>query len=81
MKVTVKFFAALREVIGKPEIEQELPPGATVQDLLNLLTQEHPVLSRYVSHINVAVNRKYVDLQTTLQQGDEVACLPPVGGG
>ncbi len=81
MKVTVKFFAALREAVGKPEMERELPPGATVQDLLNLLTQEHPVLSRYVSHINVAVNRKYVDLQTTLQQGDEVACLPPVGGG
>ena len=81
MKVTVKFFAALREALGKPAIQQELPAGATVQDLLNLLSQEHPELSRYVSHINVAVNRKYVDLQTTLHQGDEVACLPPVGGG
>ncbi len=81
MRVKVKFFAAPREAIGRGEIEQELPPGSTVQELIRLLAEEYPVLRRYVSFINVAVNRKYVDLRTVLRDGDEVACVPPVGGG
>ena len=81
MRVKVKFFAAPREAIGRGEIEQELQPGSTVQDLIHLLTAEYPILRRYVPSINVAVNRRYVDLQTELHDGDEVACVPPVGGG
>jgi MoaD family protein len=81
MRVKVKFFAAPREAMGRGEIEKEIPPGSTVQELMDLLTEEYPVLRRYISFINVAVNRKYVDLQTGLHDGDEVACVPPVGGG
>ena len=81
MKVGVRFFAALREAVGKRDIEQELPAGGTVQDLIDVLTREHPVLCRHVPHTNFAVNRIHVDRQAMLQEGDEVACLPPVGGG
>jgi molybdopterin converting factor subunit 1 len=81
MRVQVKFFAAPREAMGRGEIEQDLPPGSTVHELMGVLTAEYPVLARYADCINVAVNRKYVDLHTELQDGDEVACVPPVGGG
>jgi molybdopterin converting factor small subunit len=52
-----------------------------VADLIEQLKQEHPVLRAYTRFLSVAVNRAYVGMQTKLQDGDEVACLPPVGGG
>jgi len=81
IKVRVKFFAAPREALGAAEIEQEIPAGATVGELLSTLTQEYPALRPYTRFLSVAVNRAYVGMQTELHNGDEVACLPPVGGG
>ncbi len=81
MKVRVRLFAAPREALGTAELEMAIPPGSTVEELVNLLTEKHPVLRSYTRFMNVAVNRAYVGMQTTLHDGDEVACLPPVGGG
>ena len=79
--VKVRFFAAPREAIGTGEIEVEIPTGSTVGDLIDLLTEEYPALRTYTRFISVAVNRGYVGMQNVLHDGDEVACLPPVGGG
>ena len=81
MKVRIKFFAALREGIGRTEVEQELPAGATVQDLMDSLAEQHPALRTHTAFIRIAVNRQYASLQTGLHEGDEVALVPPVGGG
>ena len=81
IEITVKFFAAPREALGASEIDLHLPEGSTVEDLLDTLQERHPILDRYVRFLNVAVNRAYVGMQTKLHDGDEVACLPPVGGG
>lgn len=79
--ITVKFFAAPREALGTGEVEVAVPVGSTVAELLERLMQEYPPLESYVRSLNVAVNRTYADRATVLQDGDEVACLPPVGGG
>ena len=79
--VRVKFFAAPREALGTTEIELEIPAGSTVENLIDLLKEKYPVLQAYTRFLSVAVNRAYVGMQTALQDGDEVACLPPVGGG
>ena len=81
ISVRVKFFAAPREVLGMGEVTREVPAGTTVGELIGLLTKEYPVLRAYTRFISVAVNRAYVGMQTELHDGDEVACLPPVGGG
>jgi molybdopterin converting factor subunit 1 len=81
ISVRVKFFAAPREAVGAGEIVREVPAGTTVGELINLLTEEYPVLRAYTRFISAAVNRAYVGMQTELRDGDEVACLPPVGGG
>ena len=81
IRVRVRFFAAPREAMGTEEIEMEIPAGTTAGELVDLLTQEYPILRAYTRFISVAVNRAYVGMQTTLRDGDEVACLPPVGGG
>jgi molybdopterin converting factor subunit 1 len=81
IQVKVKFFAAPREALGTDEITVDIPAGSTVRDLIGGLTDEYPVLRSYARFLSVAVNRAYVGMQTELHDGDEVACLPPVGGG
>jgi sulfur-carrier protein len=81
IRVQVRFFAAPREALGVSELALDLPAGATVADLVARLVEQYPVLQSYVRFMNVAVNRAYTGMQTRLRAGDEVACLPPVGGG
>ena len=81
MKIKVRFFAAPREVLGTAEVEVEVPTGTTVGELIDRLVEEYPSLRSHTRFLNVAVNRGYVGMQTVLHDGDEVACLPPVGGG
>jgi molybdopterin converting factor subunit 1 len=79
--VKVRFFAAPREALGTSEMEMALPAGTTVAELIARLKEKYPVLRAYTHFLSVAVNRAYVGMQTELHDGDEVACLPPVGGG
>jgi molybdopterin converting factor subunit 1 len=81
IRVKVRFFAAPREALGASELWVDVPEGATVGDLVHLLVGQHPILRAFTRFLNVAVNRAYVTMQTVLHDGDEVACLPPVGGG
>jgi molybdopterin converting factor subunit 1 len=79
MRVKVRFFAAPREMIGTSELVQELPAGATVQALMDTLTQAYPDLNSFT--LKFAVNWANASPETELHDGDEVACIPPVGGG
>jgi molybdopterin synthase sulfur carrier subunit len=81
MRIQVKFFAAPREALQREQVELELPSGVRVRELLERLSSEYPALRTYVGGIKVAVNHKYSALEDELHDGDEVACLPPVGGG
>ncbi|MGB3905013.1 MAG: molybdopterin converting factor subunit 1 [Anaerolineae bacterium] len=81
MRVKVRLFGAPREALGTREIEQQLPSGSTVQDLMDLLMEDYPALRSHSGMIRMAVNRKYVSLEAQLREGDEVAFIPPVGGG
>ncbi|HET89445.1 MAG TPA: MoaD/ThiS family protein [Chloroflexi bacterium] len=81
ISVRVKFFAAPREAVGAGQLERTVPAGTTVEELIRCLTEEYPILRAYTRFLSVAVNRAYVGMQTELHDGDEVACLPPVGGG
>ncbi len=81
MRVKVRFFAALREELGSGEMAQELPQGSTLHDLIDMVLERHPVLDRYLPSLHFAVNRKYATGRIELSDGDEVAFLPPVGGG
>jgi len=80
-KVKVKFFAAFREITGHSELEWPLDQGQAAGDLLISLVAEYPALAAGSKSALVMVNRRYATRQTPLQPGDEVAFLPPVGGG
>lgn len=81
MRVKVRLFARLRDVLGTGELERELPASATVQAVWNELVAERPSLGEYERAISVAVNTEYSRMSAVLADGDEVAFLPPVSGG
>jgi molybdopterin converting factor subunit 1 len=81
MRGRIKFFASLREAAGSSEIEWELADGATVEMLLAHLRKTLPGMNKRVDRAWIAVNRRYASPELTLQDGDEVALLPPVSGG
>jgi len=81
MRVKVLMFASLRERTGLAEIVRDVPEGATVGALWQLLTADHPSLAPYERSVSAAVNADYAKPGTALSDGDEVAFLPPVSGG
>jgi len=82
MTVRVLFFSLLRDVVGAEELEWELPDdGVTVSALLGQLFEKWPGLQEWDSKILVALDLDYVDRDTELADGQEVAIMPPVQGG
>lgn len=79
IRVHVRLFAAYREAAGTTRLDAPLPAGATVQDLLDSLADRIPSLKTAPGL--VAVNLTYRDNSAALNDGDEVALIPPVSGG
>jgi molybdopterin converting factor subunit 1 len=81
MRVRVRFFAVLRDVVGRSEREVLLAEPATPEALWAELVRDHPALAERRRALAVAVNRAYARFDTPLAEGDEVVFLPPVSGG
>lgn len=81
MKITVKFFAILRERIGAGELGKEMPDGATIGQLWVSLQNDYPKLAAPGLRLLYAVNQNYAAPEHVLKDGDEVAIIPPVSGG
>lgn len=81
MRVKIRLFARLRDLAGSGELTREVSGPATVQTVWAALTTEMPALALYERTMSVAVNAEYSRMAAAVQDGDEVAFLPPVSGG
>ncbi len=81
VEVSVRYFAMIREIVGQSSDTRSVPDGATVGDLLDALIQKYPRLERIKPVTMLMVNQRYVPASHPLQDGDEVALIPPVSGG
>lgn len=81
LHLEVKLFAAVREAVGRDRVEVELEAEATVAGLLDALCARHPEVAPHRPGLGVAVNRALARGDRKLEAGDEVALIPPVGGG
>jgi len=90
--IHVRAFASFREILGK-ETDLDLEEASKVGDLLEILVSSHQGLGpaifeedgRVREYVIIMRNRERIDslegLATVLEEGDEVAILPPVAGG
>ena len=95
MKVTVKFYAILRELTGKKEIIVELDNDAKVIDVLNAAKKEigDKAYEKIIEYFNrkkgprlvILLNGRNIvhlnELETKVKDGDRLDIFPPAGGG
>ncbi len=81
ISVRMLFFAHLSDVAGRREETVYLPDDATVQTAAETLQQRGPSFTGLLEHVRVAVNAEFAGPETVLQEGDEVAWMPPMSGG
>ena len=83
--ITLLYFARLREALGTPSEELQLP--GEVRDLASLrqvLTNRGGAWAHELDParpIRAAVNQEMAGPDTPVREGDEVAFFPPVTGG
>jgi len=97
MRISVRFFTSLREIIGKREESLDFPEGeaVTLDKVLKKLGKRHGegfteyVFDRHTGNVKgflqFLVNGRSAPtinaLETELSDGDVLAIIPPVGGG
>lgn len=77
MSIHVKYFASLREAIGRSTDDVACSNTLTVEEVWNLATNQMQPPDRLL----IAVNQEYANFNNQVCDGDEVAFFPPVTGG
>jgi len=77
MSIKVRYFASLKEEVGRSEEELEFVGIASVIDVWKQANDDKAL----PTNILAAVNMEYVELESLVNDGDEVAFFPPVTGG
>lgn len=80
MLITIKYFGMLTELTKQHQETLNTPDAVlTIQDLELLITAKYPALKN--TTYNIAQNQKIGNKQQQLNNGDELAFLPPFAGG
>lgn len=77
MSIKVRYFASLRETMGRVEESLAADGIQTVADLWKAVNEGQPL----PDHVLCAVNMEYAEPTAAVKDGDEVAFFPPVTGG
>lgn len=77
MAIQVRFFASLRERLGREADAVETAGALTVADVWARVAGDQPLPPNTL----IAVNMEYAALNRDVNDGDEVAFFPPVTGG
>ena len=81
MRVHVQFFSRLRELVGRSEMDLDVPAQGTAADLLDLLYSRTPALREWDKSILVASGVEFVGRDYVLKPDDQISIMPPVQGG
>ena len=82
--ITLKLFGLLKSLAhNQTELALPIGSGGTVLDVVGLLDREYQEIAELVhkKKVLISVNQEIAHSDTLLNEGDEVALLPPFAGG
>lgn len=80
-RVKVLFFGVLKETVGRAEDSFEFDAPVTAGSILDRYYPRDETLRDRRPSILIARNREFTPANTMVEDGDEIAFLPPVSGG
>ena len=80
MKVEILLFGIAREIVGASRIEFPLESPLDVKSFKEMLESRYPKMN-HLAYYKVAINQEFAGDEQVLNEGDEVALIPPVSGG
>lgn len=81
MRIKVLFFGMLKDIAGMKEDAIELPAGSRLGDVFAHYAVRFPRIGELSGSIVLAQNHQFAKREAGLEEGDEIAFLPPVSGG
>jgi sulfur-carrier protein len=85
MTLKLRYFAWVRERIGKPEEIMEVPASiATVGELMTWLAsrgEEYAYAFKNMNVIRAAIDHQHVRPDAAIKDASEIAFFPPMTGG
>lgn len=81
VRVTLRYFALWRDILGRSEEIRAVVPGTTVGELRDAVSADESRLVGLRAVTMLMVNQEYTPPTTVLNDGDELAFIPPVSGG
>jgi molybdopterin converting factor subunit 1 len=81
IKVSVIYFAQVRELTGIREEKIILKNESTLANLISKIEENHPSFLKVKENIQFAVNCNLAGKNLSLKEGDQIAVFPPVAGG
>lgn len=80
--INLLYFAALRERMGCPSEQIQLPQEVCdIARLAAFLEASRPALQGVLGSVRFAVGDEFAEPERKLESGDVVALIPPVSGG
>lgn len=80
-RVRVLYFGGSRGVTGTGEESLEFAGPASIAEVAAAVVERHPALAPHVPAGRWACNHSFVDADEPVDDGDEIAFIPPVAGG
>lgn len=81
MKITVLYFAKLKDLVPFPKMEVEIPENINVRELRSIITKQFPNLSEFLPNVIVSINQQFAFDDDFIPNNAEIAFFPPVSGG
>jgi len=84
IKVSLLFFAKIREITGKTSTDFLVDKLLTSSELINQIFEQYPELKPLEKNLIIAVNQVYInnfEEVINFKENDEIALIPPISGG